>query len=40
MLATDMNASGRAEEKARWAFKMYDKDESGENKVETWEIIR
>ena len=30
MLATDMTASGSPEEKLRWAFKMYDKDASGE----------
>ena len=30
MLATDMTSSGCLEEKLRWAFKMYDKDASGE----------
>ena len=30
MMATDMTASGSPEEKLRWAFKMYDKDGSGE----------
>ena len=35
MLATDMTSSGSPEEKLRWAFKMYDKDGSGE-----WSIIR
>ena len=30
MLATDMTASGSPEEKLRWAFKMYDKDGSGQ----------
>ena len=30
MLATDMTSSGSPEEKLRWAFKMYDKDASGE----------
>ena len=30
MMATDMTASGSPEEKLRWAFKMYDKDSSGE----------
>jgi Ca2+-binding EF-hand superfamily protein len=29
MIATDMNSSGDPEEKLRWAFKMYDKDNSG-----------
>ena len=29
MVATDMTSSGSIEEKLRWAFKMYDKDESG-----------
>ena len=29
-MATDMTASGSAEEKLHWAFKMYDKDGSGE----------
>ena len=29
-MATDMTASGCAEEKLHWAFKMYDKDGSGE----------
>ena len=29
MVATDMTSSGSTEEKLRWAFKMYDKDESG-----------
>ena len=29
-MATDMTASGSPEEKLRWAFKMYDKDGSGE----------
>ena len=28
-MATDMTASGSPEEKLRWAFKMYDKDGSG-----------
>ena len=32
MMATDMTASGSPEEKLRWAFKMYDKDGSGESK--------
>ena len=32
MLATDMTSSGSPEEKLRWAFKMYDKDASGEAK--------
>ena len=31
MMATDMTASGSPEEKLRWAFKMYDKDGSGES---------
>ena len=30
MLATDMTGSGTPEEKLRWAFRMYDKDNSGE----------
>ena len=30
MLATDMTTGGSVEEKLRWAFKMYDKDGSGE----------
>ena len=30
MLATNMAESGSPEEKLRWAFKMYDKDGSGE----------
>ena len=29
MVATNMTSSGSIEEKLRWAFKMYDKDESG-----------
>ena len=29
MVATDMTASGSAEEKLHWAFKMYDQDGSG-----------
>jgi Ca2+-binding EF-hand superfamily protein len=29
MIATDMTSSGDPEEKLRWAFKMYDKDNSG-----------
>ena len=29
-MATDMTASGSPEEKLRWAFKMYDKDGSGQ----------
>ena len=33
MVATDMTSSGSIEEKLRWAFKMYDKDESG------WRIL-
>ena len=33
LLATDMKASGTAEEKLRWAFKMYDADCSGEWKL-------
>ena len=28
-MATDMTASGSAEEKLHWAFKMYDQDGSG-----------
>ena len=32
MMATDMTASGTPEEKLRWAFKMYDKDGSGQLK--------
>ena len=34
MLATDMTGSGTPEEKLRWAFRMYDKDNSGENQLE------
>ena len=30
MLATDMTTGGTVEEKLRWAFKMYDKDGSGQ----------
>ena len=30
-MATDMTASGSPEEKLRWAFKMYDKDGSGQS---------
>ena len=30
MLATNMSEAGSPEEKLRWAFKMYDKDSSGE----------
>ena len=33
-MATDMTASGTPEEKLRWAFKMYDKDGSGERWLE------
>ena len=33
MIATDMTRSGEAEEKLRWAFKMYDKDGSGKGGV-------
>ena len=29
MIATDMTSSGDPEEKLRWAFRMYDKDNSG-----------
>ena len=29
MIATDITSTGDPEEKLRWAFKMYDKDESG-----------
>ena len=32
-MATDMTASGSPEEKLRWAFKMYDKDGSGQSIV-------
>ena len=32
MIATDMTNSGDPEEKLRWAFKMYDKDNSGKIK--------
>merc|ERR1719342_457308 len=31
MLATDMTTGGTVEEKLRWAFKMYDKDGSGQS---------
>ena len=34
MLATDMTGSGTPEEKLRWAFRMYDKDNSGEYEYE------
>ena len=34
MLATDMTSSGTPEEKLRWAFKMYDKDASGDWKLQ------
>ena len=30
MIATDMCSSGTPREKLRWAFKMYDKDASGD----------
>ena len=30
MMATDMTGSGTPEEKLRWAFHMYDKDNSGD----------
>ena len=33
MMATDMTASGSPEEKLRWAFKMYDKDGSGDHNL-------
>ena len=29
MIATDVTAGGSAEDKLRWAFKMYDRDGSG-----------
>ena len=29
LIATDMTSSGDPEEKLKWAFKMYDKDNSG-----------
>ena len=29
-MATDMTGSGTPEEKLRWAFRMYDKDNSGD----------
>ena len=29
MIATDMTSQGSTEEKLRWAFKMFDQDESG-----------
>ena len=34
MIATDMTSSGDPEEKLRWAFRMYDKDGSGEIDVD------
>ena len=33
MIAMDMSRSGDPEEKLRWAFKMYDKDNSGKSKT-------
>ena len=30
VLATNLTTAGSAEEKLRWAFKLYDKDESGQ----------
>ena len=37
MLATDMTGSGTPEEKLRWAFRMYDKDNSGKNNFSYFE---
>ena len=40
-MATDMTASGSPEEKLRWAFKMYDKDGSGQSMATNhlkWEL--
>ena len=34
MIATDMTSCGDPEEKLRWAFRMYDKDGSGEIDME------
>ena len=40
MTATDMTTGGSADERLRWAFKMYDKDGSGRiEKFEMEEII-
>ena len=36
MMATDLTASGTPEEKLHWAFRMYDKDGSGEGGSEGW----
>ena len=39
MLATDMTGSGTPEEKLRWAFRMYDKDNSGKNNFSYFELV-
>ena len=39
MMATDMTASGSPEEKLRWAFKMYDEDNSREVDVHEMERV-
>ena len=39
MMATDMTASGSPEEKLRWAFKMYDEDNSREIDIREMESV-
>ena len=33
MIATDIKSGGSAEDKLRWAFKMYDRDGSGVSQI-------
>ena len=38
MIATDVTAGGSAEDKLRWAFKMYDRDGSGNSEL-SWYLL-
>ena len=38
MIATDVTAGGSAEDKLRWAFKMYDRDGSGNSELR-WYLL-
>ena len=38
-MATNLTTAGSAEEKLKWAFKLYDKDESGDFPTRTTDVL-